>query len=94
MRFGRTPSLRARRKSDAARAVSLATAAICARAKLTEPPPPGLARPKPGLKVTILDGADSEPEEAPRPVAKSKSGGSLLGKLGGIGGMMAKKGAK
>ena len=46
------------------------------------------------LMRLILDGADSEPEEAPRPVAKSKSGGSLLGKLGGIGGMMAKKGAK
>ena len=46
------------------------------------------------LMRLIFDGADSEPEEAPRPVAKSKSGGSLLGKLGGIGGMMAKKGAK
>jgi pilus assembly protein CpaE len=42
----------------------------------------------------ILDGADSEAEESSAPVAKGKSGASLLGKLGGIGGMMAKKGAK
>ena len=42
----------------------------------------------------ILDGADSEAEEAPTSAAKGKSGASLLGKLGGIGGMMAKKGAK
>jgi len=42
----------------------------------------------------ILDGADTEAEEAATPAAKGKSGASLLGKLGGIGGMMAKKGAK
>jgi pilus assembly protein CpaE len=46
------------------------------------------------LMRLILDGADSEPEEVVSPAAKAKSGGSLLGKLGGIGGMMAKKGAK
>ncbi|WP_077146646.1 pilus assembly protein CpaE [Sphingopyxis sp. KK2] len=42
----------------------------------------------------ILDGADSEAEEASAPAAKGKSGASLLGKLSGIGGIMAKKGAK
>ena len=41
----------------------------------------------------VLDGADIEAEAAPV-TAKRKSGGSLLGKLGGIGGMMAKKGVK
>lgn len=46
-----------------------------------------------GLMRLILDGADTD-EEKPLPVAKGKAGGSLLGKLGGIGGMMAKKGAK
>ncbi|MBL8650186.1 MAG: pilus assembly protein CpaE [Sphingopyxis sp.] len=46
-----------------------------------------------GLMRAILDGADTE-EESPAPAAKAKSGASLLGKLGGIGGMMAKKGAK
>lgn len=46
-----------------------------------------------GLMRTILDGAEAE-DDAPAPSAKSKGGGSLLGKLGGIGGMMAKKGAK
>jgi pilus assembly protein CpaE len=44
------------------------------------------------LMRLVLDGADVEEEAAL--VAKAKSGGSLLGKLGGIGGMMAKKGAK
>lgn len=44
------------------------------------------------LMRLVLDGADVEDE--PAPVAKGKSSGSLLGKLGGIGGMMAKKGAK
>lgn len=44
------------------------------------------------LMRLVLDGADVEDE--PAPVVKGKSGGSLLGKLGGIGGMMAKKGAK
>ena len=41
----------------------------------------------------ILDGAEAE-EEATAAPAKGKSGASLLGKLGGIGGIMAKKGAK
>ena len=45
------------------------------------------------LMRLILDGADSE-DEAPAPAAKAKSGASLLGKLGGLGGMMAKKGTK
>lgn len=45
------------------------------------------------LMRLIIDGADAE-DEAPTPAAKAKSGASLLGKLGGIGGMMAKKGAK
>ncbi|HZG32926.1 pilus assembly protein CpaE [Sphingopyxis sp. YF1] len=45
------------------------------------------------LMRLILDGADSE-DEAPAPAAKAKSGASLLGKLGGLGGMMVKKGAK
>lgn len=43
------------------------------------------------LTRLILDGADTEIEEAP--VAKAKSGGSLLGKLG-VGKLGAKKGAK
>ncbi|WP_447762825.1 pilus assembly protein CpaE [Sphingopyxis panaciterrae] len=45
------------------------------------------------LMRLVLDAADDEAEEAPVS-KKAKSGGSLLGKLGGIGGMMAKKGAK
>lgn len=45
------------------------------------------------LMRIVLDGADIEAEAAPV-TAKRKSGGSLLGKLGGIGGMMAKKGVK
>jgi pilus assembly protein CpaE len=45
------------------------------------------------LMRLIIDGADAE-DEAPTPATKAKSGASLLGKLGGIGGMMAKKGAK
>ena len=45
------------------------------------------------LMRIVLDGADIEAEAAPV-AAKRKSGGSLLGKLGGIGGMMAKKGVK
>lgn len=45
------------------------------------------------LMRLVLDGADVEAETAPV-VVKSKGSGSLLGKLGGIGGMMAKKGAK
>ncbi|APZ98440.1 pilus assembly protein CpaE [Sphingopyxis sp. QXT-31] len=43
-----------------------------------------------GLMRLILDGADAE-EEAPKPEAKAKSGGSLLGKIGGIGGVILKK---
>ncbi|NIJ36571.1 pilus assembly protein CpaE [Sphingopyxis panaciterrae] len=46
------------------------------------------------LMRLVLDAADDEAEEAPAAAKKAKSGGSLLGKLGGIGGMMAKKGAK
>ncbi|ALH80167.1 pilus assembly protein CpaE [Sphingopyxis macrogoltabida] len=45
------------------------------------------------LMRLALDAADEEAEEAPV-AKKAKAGGSLLGKLGGIGGMMAKKGAK
>ena len=45
------------------------------------------------LMRLVLDGADAEEETAPV-AAKGKAGGSLLGKLGGIGGMMAKKGTK
>ena len=45
------------------------------------------------LMRVILDGAEVEEEAAAGP-AKGKSGASLLGKLGGIGGIMAKKGAK
>lgn len=47
------------------------------------------------LMRQILDGADADPEEAPKkaPSAKVK-GGSLLGKIGGLGGMLTKKGAK
>ncbi|OWR01518.1 pilus assembly protein CpaE [Sphingopyxis witflariensis] len=45
------------------------------------------------LMRIVLDGADIEAEAAPV-TAKRKSGGTLLGKLGGIGGMMAKKGVK
>lgn len=45
------------------------------------------------LTRLVLDGADVEEEKTPT-AAKGKAGGSLLGKLGGIGGMMAKKGAK
>jgi pilus assembly protein CpaE len=46
------------------------------------------------LMRLVLDAADDEAEEAPTLSKKAKAGGSLLGKLGGIGGMMAKKGAK
>jgi len=45
------------------------------------------------LMRIVLDGADIEAEATPV-TAKRKSGGSLLGKLGGIGGIMAKKGMK
>ena len=49
------------------------------------------------LMQIVLDGADGETDEA-APAAKNagkgKSGGSLLEKIGGIGGLMAKKGAK
>lgn len=43
-----------------------------------------------GLMRLILDGADAE-EEAPKPDGKARSGGSLLGKIGGIGGVILKK---
>ncbi len=46
------------------------------------------------LMRQILEGADADPDEvAAKPVAKEKSS-SLLGKIGGLGGMLAKKGAK
>ena len=45
------------------------------------------------LMRIVLDGADIEAEAAPI-TAKRQSSGSLLGRLGGIGGMMAKKAAK
>jgi len=51
------------------------------------------AQPWTNLMRIVLDGADIEAEAAPV-AAKRKSGGSLLGKLGGIGGIMAKKGVK
>jgi pilus assembly protein CpaE len=53
------------------------------------------------LMQLVLDGADGDAEEsAPaakggaKGAAKEKAGASLLGKLGGIGNLMAKKGAK
>ncbi len=46
-----------------------------------------------GLMRLVLDGADGDAEDTPAPVAKAKSGGSLLGKFGSIGGLMAKKDA-
>ena len=46
------------------------------------------------LSNLILDGADADPDNsAAKPAAKEKSG-SLLGKIGGLGGMLTKKGAK
>lgn len=46
------------------------------------------------LMRQILEGADADPDEvAAKPAAKEKSS-SLLGKIGGLGGMLAKKGAK
>jgi pilus assembly protein CpaE len=45
------------------------------------------------LMRVIIDGADESTEEASA-AGKSKSGGSLLGKLGGLGTLVAKKGAK
>ena len=46
------------------------------------------------LMRLVLDGADESAEEAQAPAGKGKSGGSLLGKLGGLGAMVSKKGAK
>lgn len=50
------------------------------------------------LMRLILDGADGDGEEVAAPAAKGgakdAASGSLLGKLGGIGNLMAKKGAK
>ena len=46
------------------------------------------------LMRQILDGADADPEEvSSKPAAKEK-GSSLLGKIGGLGSMLSKKGAK
>lgn len=46
------------------------------------------------LMRLVLDGADESAEESHTPSAKGKSGGSLLGKLGGLGSLVSKKGAK
>ena len=46
------------------------------------------------LMRLVLDGADESAEESHAPSAKGKSGGSLLGKLGGLGSLVSKKGAK
>ena len=46
------------------------------------------------LMGLVLDGADESAEEHSAPSAKGKSGGSLLGKLGGLGSLVSKKGAK
>ncbi|UKK85100.1 pilus assembly protein CpaE [Sphingopyxis sp. BSN-002] len=46
------------------------------------------------LMRLVLDGADERAEESHAPSAKGKSGGSLLGKLGGLGSLVSKKGAK
>lgn len=46
------------------------------------------------LMRLVLDGADESAEERPAPSSKGKSGGSLLGKLGGLGSLVSKKGAK
>jgi pilus assembly protein CpaE len=46
------------------------------------------------LTRIVVDGADESAEDTPTPAAKGKSGGSLLGKLGGLGAMVSKKGAK
>ena len=49
------------------------------------------------LTQLVLDGAEGDAEEqasGTKDGAKEKAGGSLLGKLGGIGGLMVKKGAK
>jgi pilus assembly protein CpaE len=46
------------------------------------------------LMRNILEGADADPDEVSvKPAAKDK-GSSLLGKIGGLGGMLSKKGAK
>jgi pilus assembly protein CpaE len=46
------------------------------------------------LMRIVLDGADDEADAPPVATKKAKSGGSLLGKLGGLGSMMPKKMAK
>jgi len=46
------------------------------------------------LMRLVLDGADESADESHAPSAKGKSGGSLLGKLGGLGSLVSKKGAK
>ena len=46
------------------------------------------------LMRLVIDGADESAEESQAPSGKGKSGGSLLGKLGGLGTLVAKKGAK
>jgi pilus assembly protein CpaE len=46
------------------------------------------------LMRLVIDGADESADETPVAAGKGKSGGSLLGKLGGLGAMVSKKGAK
>lgn len=46
------------------------------------------------LMRLVIDGADESAEESQAPSGKGKSGGSLLGKLGGLGSLVSKKGAK
>lgn len=46
------------------------------------------------LMRLVIDGADESADETPAAAGKGKSGGSLLGKLGGLGAMVSKKGAK
>ena len=46
------------------------------------------------LMRLVLDGADESAEEVQAPSAKGKAGSSLLGKLGGLGSLVSKKGAK
>ncbi|WP_422060909.1 pilus assembly protein CpaE [Sphingopyxis sp.] len=46
------------------------------------------------LMRLVLDGADESAEESQAPSAKGKAGSSLLGKLGGLGSLVSKKGAK
>ncbi len=46
------------------------------------------------LMRNILAGADADPDDIVTAPAAKEKGGSLLGKIGGLGGMLSKKGAK